>query len=52
MLTSTQAIVAAVAVVICMFIFAWTDREQPEDPEDTEESRAKRYLAEKDEDDD
>jgi hypothetical protein len=35
-----------------MFIFAWTDREQPEDPEDTEESRAKRYLAEKDEDDD
>ena len=49
-MTSVQAIVAAVAVVICMFIFAWTDREQPEDPEDTEESRARRYKAEGDDD--
>ena len=34
-------------VLIGLFIFSWTDREQPDEIEDTDDDEARRYLADK-----
>ncbi len=50
-MTVTQIVATAIALLIGLAIFAYADREQPEEPEDTEESRARRYLASMGDDD-
>jgi hypothetical protein len=50
-MSMTQVIATAIALLLGMALFAWVDREQPEELDDTEADRVKRYLADQDGDD-
>jgi hypothetical protein len=48
----TKILIISGVVLGILLLAGWMDREQPEELDDTEESRAKRYLAERDGEDD
>jgi len=51
-MTTTQTLVAALALLLVFILLSFVDREQPGPPRDTDAEEARRYLAEKDQDDD
>jgi hypothetical protein len=48
----TKILVISAAVLIGLIVFSWMDHEQPDDLEDTDDDETRRYLADKDGEDD
>ena len=44
----TQIIATSIVVLIGLAIFTWADKQTPEEPDETEADRVRRYLAQKD----